>query len=169
MQAERLVSRIVAVVIFGLMLSCLYGSFQLFSISTAIKQIPSTDEISIITYILGMQQTVTGLSALAASLSIIGSSFVIYLERKLADKSVSGKEMSRRALSGILVFQPVMLFLLYSPFGELTRAMALVHYDAVESVSLAMVVGTSGLWLVPIWALITIVFVSAFLKIMKAL
>jgi len=106
-----------------------------------------------------------GLSTFTAFLSVIGPLFVLYLEKTLADKPMTWKERSRAALGGILVFQPVMLFMLYSPNGLISRAIALVHYDPQESILLGSIVGTFGLWLVPIWGLIVVIFVFSYLKI----
>jgi len=157
-----------AVVIFVLMFSCLYASFRLFTLSTAFEQIQPTDEYSILAHLADMQRTMLGLSTTAAFLSAICPLFLLYLERTLVDKSITWKERPRAALGGIFVFQPVMLFLLYSPNGEISRAIALVHYNSQESISLSSIVGTYGLWLTPLWALIIIIFIISYLKIEKS-
>jgi len=169
LKVQNPLSRIVAVIIFGLMLSCLYSSFRLFSLSTTLEQIRPTDEDLMLAYLASVQETMLGLSTFTAFLSIICPLFFIYSERMLADQLITWKERPRAALGGILVFQPVMLFMLNSPTGQISRAIALVRYDPQESISLASIVGTFGLWLFPLWALIVTIFVFSYLKIVKAL
>lgn len=157
------------VTIFVLMLFCLYGSFLLHLQSSNVEKMLPSDENLMLTSLSNIQENMLGLLTITAFLSIIGPLFVIHVERAFADKLISWKEKARGALAGILLFQPVMLFWLNTPNGLVSRAIAMVRYNPIESISLASNVKTFTLMFIPIWTFIIIIFVLSFLKILKAL
>jgi len=158
-----------AVIISVLMLSCLYGSFLLLSQSTNAERMQPTDTNLIIAGLASAQQTMLALATATALLSVLSPLFLIYVERTVADRPITWKERPRAALVGILVYQPVMLFWLISPYGEISRAIALVGYSSQESILTTSVVKTFALGFVPMWTLIIAVFAFSCMKVVKAL
>jgi len=158
-----------AVIISVLMLSCLYGSFLLLSQSTNAERMQPTDTNLIIAGLASAQQTMLASATATALLSVLSPLFLIYVERTVADRPITWKERPRAALVGILVYQPVMLFWLISPYGEISRAIALVGYSSQESILTTSVVKTFALGFVPMWTLIIAVFAFSCMKVVKAL
>ncbi len=158
-----------AVSILLLMISCLFGSFLLFNQSNSVQQVQPTDRNLIIAGLADAQQTLLGLATVTAMLSVLGPLFLIYVERTAADRPLTWRERPRAALVGILLYTPVMLLWLLTPYGEISRAIALVGYTSQESILTASTVQTFALTFAPIWALIAAIFIFSTLKILKEL
>jgi len=157
-----------AATIFVLMSSCLFGSLLLFVQSSGAEQIQPAEKNLIIMGLAGAQQTLLGLATVTALLSVSGPLFLIYVERTLNDQPITWRERPRAALIGILTYAPVMLFWLFTPYSEISRAIALVNYSSQESILTASIVKTFALTFAPVWALIIAIFILSFIKIVKA-